>query len=85
MGCNMALFFMILNIISAIPSIIRVIQDIMAIIKGLKGEEKKEAISQLRVILKKHTRKDKPVAAGAAKSDLEALRERLVNKFGSVD
>lgn len=78
----MPIFLLILQIVAAIPSIISTIQKIMEIIKGLRGEEKKEAQAQLKAVLKKHIGKQKPVAQGAAKKDLEDLLEHLQGKHG---
>lgn len=80
----MAIFLLILQIVSAIPSIISTIKAIMDIIHGLRGEAKKEATAQLKVILKRHTAKNKPVAAGAAKADLEQFLSDLKDKHGIV-
>ncbi len=80
----MPIILLILQIVSAIPSIISTIKAIMDIIHGLKGDAKKEATSQLREILKKHTAKNKPVAAGAAQAELADFLSDLRDKHGIV-
>lgn len=75
----MALILLILQIVSAIPTIIKLIQEIMSLIHGLKGPEKKAAETQLGGILKRHLKSKDP---SACHDDLMRFHEDLKGKYG---
>ncbi len=75
----MSLIMIILSIISAIPTIIKIVQEIMALIHGLKPAEASAAQTQLKGILLKHLKSHDPVAA---QKDLEQFHSDLKGKYG---
>lgn len=77
----MGIVVLILQIISAIPTLIRVIKEIMDIIHGLKGEEKKAAQQDLTGIIKKHLKNGCKDHA-CAEHDLHGLAQNLRDKYG---
>ncbi len=75
----MPLILLIIQIISAIPSLIKIIEEIMKIIHALPGPEKRAAEIQLKGILSNH------LALGdeaMAKQDLEMFHGNLKGKYG---
>lgn len=75
----MALILLIMQIVSAIPTIISIVKMIIDLIHGLPAGERKAAEGQLRGILKKHLKtKDAP----ACQAELEAFHSDLKGKYG---
>lgn len=75
----MSLILLILQIISAIPTIFKIIKEIMDLIHQLNGPEKKAAEAQMRGILKKHL---KEKDCDSCHAELKAFKENLKGKYG---
>ncbi len=74
----MALILMIIQIISAIPAIITLIKDIISVIHGLNGPEKKAAEADLKAIIKKHLTGHDP---SGCEKELVDLHQNLMDKY----
>ena len=75
----MGMILLILQIIMAIPSVIKIIKEILDMINGLDRGEKRAAQVQLRGILKKHA---KGCQGDACHADLENFKTNLKDKYG---
>ncbi len=80
----MGLLVLILQIITAIPSVIKAITAILDIIRGLKGDEKKEVQGRLREILIKHKKNglQGEQCQESCKQEIEEYHEYLKGKYG---
>ena len=70
----MALFLLILQLVTAIPSVIKVIKEIMDIIHNLKGPEKEVAEKRLHSLISYHEHK-----CAHQRGDHNRCREDLEN------
>lgn len=75
----MALILLILQIIEAIPTIFSIIHEIMKLIDGLNGQEKKAAQAQFTSILRSHKGDKDHVAI---KADLLQFHKDIKEKYG---
>lgn len=76
----MAVLLLILQILSAIPSLIKLVKEIWDLIDGQDGLEKKALRKELADIIKKH-RANKFKDPDAAEKDLMAFHEHLLQKY----
>ncbi len=75
----MALILLVLQIIASLPAVIKVIGDIIALIRELRGPEKRAALADLTKILTKHKNCQDPEGC---QIELEQLHSNIRNKYG---
>ena len=75
----MAILLIIFQIISAIPTLIKVITTIIDLINGLKGSNREEAEQEFHGILRRHRRCHDN---DTCEAELNAFRDKLKAKSG---
>lgn len=73
----MPIFLLILQIVSAIPTVVKAVEAIIEFIKNLRGEKKLAALREFGAILRKHHNCRTDAEKAACQADLEDFHTRL--------